>query len=152
MFELLREITFFNIIIFKIKLEKVDDDEDDIEVEVDLSDEDGSKVLHSKDNMEKTKNKEKQSDGLRSLSQLKASDTFTEKLVQAKSASKDLSKLDEETFQQISSLEVPKCERVLESHHITQLEKVINWDYFEGGQSKTPQRYLKVGRVFFRGF
>lgn len=59
----------------------------------------------------------------------------------------DLSKLDEETFRQITTSVIPKCEMILASNHITQLEKVVNWDYFEGRNSKTPQRYLKVSEI-----
>lgn len=131
----------FWIIFFKVKLEKVDDDEDDIEVDVDLSDEDDSKVQHIKENIEETIHKKEKTDVQR----------FTGERVLAKSVSKvanNLSKLDDETFHQISSLEIPKCELVLESYVISKLEKVINWDYFEGRQSKTPQRYLKVSQIF----
>ncbi|XP_066258110.1 histone H2A deubiquitinase MYSM1-like isoform X1 [Euwallacea similis] len=49
-----------------------------------------------------------------------------------------------EIAQQLNSLEEPKMEVVLDRIMVTELEKYINSDFFEGRAAKTPERYLKI--------
>lgn len=51
---------------------------------------------------------------------------------------------DKKTMEQLKSLEEPKKEIILDPNSITELEKVMHSDYFEGRAAKTPSRYLKV--------
>lgn len=49
-----------------------------------------------------------------------------------------------EVTKQLESLEVPKEEFMLDKEIVTDLEKYVHSDYFEGRPAKTPERYLKV--------
>lgn len=127
-----------------MKLQKIEDD--DIDVDIDLSDDSDENVKSP------TLPKNKQSSNETLCAQQTAHNVHSENTLVINAESKhtiDLSRLDENTFKQINSIELPDCEMVLEANHITELEKVINWDYFDGGSSKTPQRYLKVSHLHF---
>lgn len=58
--------------------------------------------------------------------------------------SKDLSELSEEVSKQLMSMEAPTSEFMLAQDTITDLERCINSEFFEGRPTKTPGRYLKV--------
>lgn len=55
----------------------------------------------------------------------------------------DLSNLDKVLVDQLMDLNNPSCEVKL-SNEITDLEKFIHFEFFEGRPTKTPERYLKV--------
>lgn len=121
----------------QVKLVKVEDGDVDVDIDVDLSDDDSG--VSNKD----LKNQQQELlDMYNMKSQLNCKEN-PENKISSKSCGNHL-KLDEETSNLIKSTEVPMCEMILEPYNISQLEKVINWDYFEGGNVKTPQRYLKV--------
>lgn len=50
----------------------------------------------------------------------------------------------EEIVKQLESMELPTAELVLDQNGITDLEKYVNADFFDGRPAKTPERYLKV--------
>lgn len=56
----------------------------------------------------------------------------------------DLSTLDESIIKELMSLETPNSEVVVDENSITELEKVIHYEFFEGRPAKTPLRYMKV--------
>lgn len=56
----------------------------------------------------------------------------------------NLADLSEEALNQPLTDEVPANEVVLEEDHATELEKVFHRDYFEGGVTKTVERYFQV--------
>lgn len=56
----------------------------------------------------------------------------------------DVSTLDESTIKELMSLETPKSEVDVDENSITELEKVIHYEFFEGRPAKTPLRYMKV--------
>lgn len=59
----------------------------------------------------------------------------------------DLSKLSIDIKQQLDSVEIPRQEIKLDLNKISDLEKVIHYEYFEDRPTKTPARYLKVRRL-----
>lgn len=56
----------------------------------------------------------------------------------------DLSKLDEVTVNLLTTLDEPSVEYHLNENALSDVEKVINSDYFTGKPSKTPARYVMV--------
>lgn len=50
----------------------------------------------------------------------------------------------EELVKQLESMELPTVELVLDQTSISDLEKYVNADFFDGRPAKTPERYLKV--------
>lgn len=56
----------------------------------------------------------------------------------------DLLDISESTRKDLTTLEVPKFELILERNSIGDVEKAINNEFFEGRPTKTPTRYLKV--------
>lgn len=56
----------------------------------------------------------------------------------------NLSECSDSIKEQLTSLELPKEELFLDPVSISELEKVINSEFFEGRAAKTPSRYLKV--------
>lgn len=59
----------------------------------------------------------------------------------------NLLNISENTKNELTTLDVPKSELILDKNVITELEKVINNEFFEGRQTKTPIRYLKVVKI-----
>lgn len=58
----------------------------------------------------------------------------------------NITECDEATMAQLTSLEKPNEELIMDPANISQLEKVVHGDFFEGRAAKTPSRYLKVIR------
>ncbi|XP_044271707.1 deubiquitinase MYSM1-like [Tribolium madens] len=56
----------------------------------------------------------------------------------------DLSVLDESLVTELTTLETPQSEVTIKENFITELEKVIHSEFFEGRPTKTPLRYLKI--------
>jgi hypothetical protein len=56
----------------------------------------------------------------------------------------DLSTLDELIAKELTSLEKPQAEVNISENYISELEKVVHSEFFEGRPTKTPLRYLKV--------
>lgn len=56
----------------------------------------------------------------------------------------NISECDDTTISELKSLEEPNCELVMDPANISELEKVVHSDFFEGRPAKTPSRYLKV--------
>lgn len=123
----------------QVKLVKVEDDDLDVDVDVDLSDEDNS---FEQNNVKSKEQREQLNKDDISSSQEDCKSSLKKNVFSTTSV--DFLKLDEETLKLINSTEMPKYEMILAPHCISHLEKVINWDYFEGGISKSPPRYLKV--------
>lgn len=61
----------------------------------------------------------------------------------------NLSNLDESVARELKSMEEPRCEVIMDPNHITELEKVIHNEFFEGRPTKTALRYLKVTPFLF---
>lgn len=61
----------------------------------------------------------------------------------------NLSEYDENVKSQLTSLEKPIEELILDPNSISELEKAVHSDFFEGRTAKTPSRYLKVSELFF---
>lgn len=53
----------------------------------------------------------------------------------------------EELVKQLESMELPTVELVLDQTIISDLEKYVNADFFDGRPAKTPERYLKVTKL-----
>jgi len=66
------------------------------------------------------------------------------KLVQTKEVEATKVGPSEEIVKQLESMELPTAELVLDQNGITDLEKYVNADFFDGRPAKTPERYLKV--------
>ncbi|XP_074029524.1 deubiquitinase MYSM1 [Leptinotarsa decemlineata] len=60
--------------------------------------------------------------------------------------------LNEELQKELMSMEEPKSEVLLDIETVTDLEKVIHHDYFEGSITKTPERYLKIRNHIIKGW
>lgn len=56
----------------------------------------------------------------------------------------DLSILDEPIVKALTNLNTPKFEVTVNPNFISEVEKVIHGEFFEGRPTKTPLRYLKV--------
>ncbi|KAI4461922.1 swi/snf complex-related [Holotrichia oblita] len=56
----------------------------------------------------------------------------------------DLTELCEDDVNFLKSMQFPKCEYKMDSEKITDLEKFIHYEFFEGRPTKTPIRYLKI--------
>lgn len=56
----------------------------------------------------------------------------------------NISECDEATMAQLTGLEEPDKEVIMDPNNISELEKVVHGDFFEGRAAKTPSRYLKV--------
>ncbi|EFA09787.2 Histone H2A deubiquitinase MYSM1-like Protein [Tribolium castaneum] len=56
----------------------------------------------------------------------------------------DLSVLDESLVTELTTLETPQSEVNFKENSITELEKVVHSEFFEGRPTKTPLRYLKI--------
>jgi protein MYSM1 len=56
----------------------------------------------------------------------------------------DLSTLDEPIAKELTSLEKPQAEVNISENYISELEKVVHSEFFEGRPTKTPLRYLKI--------
>ncbi|XP_057658958.1 histone H2A deubiquitinase MYSM1-like [Diorhabda carinulata] len=63
----------------------------------------------------------------------------------------DLSKVSESVSNELKTLEIPKNELGL-GDEITDIEKILNCDYFTGNSSKTPDRYLKIRNHIVNGW
>lgn len=61
----------------------------------------------------------------------------------------NLSECDEHVKNQLTNLEKPTEELILDANSISELEKVVHSDFFEGRAAKTPSRYLKVSEIIF---
>ncbi|RZC42586.1 histone H2A deubiquitinase MYSM1 [Asbolus verrucosus] len=56
----------------------------------------------------------------------------------------DLSILDESIVKELTNLEQPKSEVTIDENFISELEKIVHSEFFEGRPTKTPLRYLKI--------
>lgn len=56
----------------------------------------------------------------------------------------ELSSLDPEVIQQLMDMSFPSSEMKIEENAISEVEKFIHFEFFEGRPTKTPARYLKV--------
>ncbi|KAJ8920247.1 hypothetical protein NQ315_011908 [Exocentrus adspersus] len=121
-----------------IKIKKVDD-ESDLDVDVDVEDSDDEFKLKQPDSDKSNLQNENISiNSHTSTAEVyKRNDFGTNPLV-------DLSTVDELTLKELKSLETPRREIVLDKNSITELERVIHNEFFEGRPVKTPLRYLKI--------
>lgn len=56
----------------------------------------------------------------------------------------DITSLNEELAKKLKSLDVPLKETVLDENVVSDMEKYLHFEFFEGRPTKTPDRYLKV--------
>lgn len=56
----------------------------------------------------------------------------------------DVATLNIELVKQLNSLDVPIKEVVLDENVVSDMEKYLHFEFFEGRPTKTPDRYLKV--------
>lgn len=61
----------------------------------------------------------------------------------------DLSILKDDVVRQLCDETPPKCEVVLDENRVTDLEKCIHYEFFDGRPTKTELRYLKVRTSYF---
>lgn len=59
-------------------------------------------------------------------------------------SSKEKGPSDSEPPQPVFTFPTPTEERVIDLALITDQEKTVHWDFFEGRSSKTPERYVKI--------
>ncbi|CAG9857500.1 unnamed protein product [Phyllotreta striolata] len=64
----------------------------------------------------------------------------------------DLSKMDEALLKELESLEAPECELKLDICKPSELEKVLNYEYFTNACRKTPERYMKIRNHILQGW
>nr|CAH7745472.1 unnamed protein product [Callosobruchus chinensis] len=124
-----------------IKLKKRDESESDVEVDVEISDDEsppkptGSIDEASSNNL--TSDEAPDKPDLPSDNTIETSDSQEQK------SEIDLTKLDSSTAKQLISLDEPQYELIVDEDSISQLEKVIHNDYFQG-KVKTPERYMYI--------
>lgn len=58
--------------------------------------------------------------------------------------SKEKASSDSEPPQPVFTFSTPSEERIIDLSLITDEEKTVHWDFFEGRSSKTPERYMKI--------
>lgn len=61
----------------------------------------------------------------------------------------DMSTLPEDLAKELLSLEKPTNEITIVQNSISELEKLVHSEFFEGRPTKTPSRYLKVRTIYF---
>lgn len=60
------------------------------------------------------------------------------------SSETDTKNVDSEPPQPVFTFPSPSEERAIDLTTITNEEKIVHWDFFEGRPSKTPERYMKI--------
>ena len=136
----------------------------DSEIDIDCSDDDGEIPIQTvqstfkiEDKSEETRNPEPVPTGKQEIKncELNASEvevkTFASSQVESECKSEcDSSETDtkssreSEPQQPIFTFPTPLEERIIDLNIITDEEKRIHWDFFEGRVSKTPERYIKI--------
>lgn len=56
----------------------------------------------------------------------------------------DFTELSEDDINFLKSIDLPKTEYSVDQEKISDLEKFVHFEFFEGRPTKTPMRYLKV--------
>ncbi|KAG5888703.1 hypothetical protein JTB14_035768 [Gonioctena quinquepunctata] len=128
--------------IVKIK-SSAEDSDTDIEIDVELSDEE---TQASKIKVPKLENDSKKSEAKDQEVLVKSECTASE------TPNFHPVALNEKLQKALNSLEEPVCEVELDENTVSDLEKVINHDYFGEGMAKTPERYLKIRNHILRGW
>ncbi|VEN42502.1 unnamed protein product [Callosobruchus maculatus] len=124
-----------------IILKKADESESDVDVDVEISDDESpskstvSIAKASRNNLTFDEAPEKPDLPIDNIN--KTSDSQEQK------PDIDLTKLDSSTTKQLTSLDEPQYELIIDEDSISQLEKVIHNDYFQG-KIKTPERYMYI--------
>ncbi|KAL1494723.1 hypothetical protein ABEB36_010274 [Hypothenemus hampei] len=108
-----------------VTIKKVEDDSSDIDIEHDV-DSDCKNV------------KKKHNDNHVDVKET----TVTEDV--ASNLKCNMQKFNENVAKELNSLEEPSAELILDKNVITDLEKVVNFEFFEGRGAKTPERYMKI--------
>lgn len=140
--------------VIKIKKENSVDSESDLEIDVeDIDDDLKNNAEIAKDNLKLSDNlcTEKDANGVSSGLKFNNETQIIPSLSLKTSSIKklpDLSNLPENLVEELNCMEFPKFEITLPEDTITDLEKVVIFEFFEGGASKTPARYLKVKTSF----
>jgi protein MYSM1 len=125
---------FINSNLFKVKISK-DDSDSDVEIDVEDSDELNADKAIIEDVRESPKSEMKKIENENCDS---AINSKQQKIYI------DLSTLDELIAKELTSLEKPQAEVNISENYISELEKVVHSEFFEGRPTKTPLRYLKV--------
>lgn len=129
-----------------VKIEHADDDSSDISIDIENVEEIGlTNKPNSPDNRGEFGNKIK-SDKTEDCTSDKKFTNNSSTLSTITDADKcmDLSQVNEDIVQQLTSLEEPTSEVTLDVQNVTELEKLVHSEFFEGRTSKTPERYLKI--------
>ncbi|KAF5305231.1 hypothetical protein FQR65_LT07770 [Abscondita terminalis] len=118
-----------------IKISKeTSDDELDLDVENDDS---------QKENVKVEIKAEQDNKCIEDKETVKSENSF-EEIEKVEECSKKSSDLPGEVTKQLMSMEIPTSEVILAKDMITDLEKYIHSEFFEGRPTKTPNRYLKI--------
>ncbi|GJQ75910.1 hypothetical protein Trydic_g17970 [Trypoxylus dichotomus] len=131
-----------------IKIKK-EDDVSDSEIEIDIVDSD-SEIVESK-NVDVDKDEIiKKEEGSEVDSKIKIEENIASSNehknpnnVEQKKLL-DLTELCDDDVNFLKSMDFPKCEYQIDTEKITDLEKFIHYEFFEGRPTKTPLRYLKI--------
>lgn len=124
---------------FKVTIQHADEDSSDISIDVeDLDDLDKAKPPKHivQPNIENEKPSSQQT--------IPASNDPSSPVKQEAVKESSVIELIEDSAKELNSLEEPQSETILDHSVVTELEKYVNPDFFEGRPSKTPERYLRV--------
>lgn len=128
----------------QIKIKKETDTESDEDIEIDI-DEETSKIeikpVTIKEESQEIKIKEE-------LSPKEETKKVIQKDSENDVLNRRLKSVSDTVLQQLTNKEIPFKECVLENDVISDLEKCIHAEFFEGRPTKTPSRYLKVSSYF----
>nr|XP_022900726.1 histone H2A deubiquitinase MYSM1-like [Onthophagus taurus] len=125
--------------VIKIKKEGNESDSD-IEIDVEDSEED-----EKKEEIGQVKKKEKElSFPIERQEPKKDVEFDANKEENIKKRIPDLSTLNEDDVNTLMKMEFPSSEFLIDESTITNLERFIHFEFFEGRSTKTPSRYLKI--------
>lgn len=143
------------------------DSDSDSEVDIDCSDDEGERQLAAKPQVTMCDNLKSQSSPDDTCTLIKTESEEAEVLDEAgqhqklvekctqedksecessetETKNQDVGLTDAEPPQPVFTFPTPLEERIVDSTIITDEEKTIHWDFFEGRLSKTPERYMKI--------
>ncbi|XP_030761687.1 histone H2A deubiquitinase MYSM1-like [Sitophilus oryzae] len=115
-----------------VKIEKVEDDSSDISIDIEDTEETDNAGPNKISIIKPETNEVKENEEKISEHEKDTQNTI------------NINEMDEEIAKQLTSLEHPTSEVLLDENVPSELEKVANYEFFEGRTSKTPERYLKI--------
>nr|CAI5869818.1 unnamed protein product [Callosobruchus analis] len=132
-----------------ITLKKADESESDVEVDVEISDDEP--VPKPTVSIDKTSSSNVTLEETPETPDLPLDDIIEASDSQEQKPEIDLTKLDSSTVKQLMSLDKPQNELIIDEDSISQLEKVIHNDYFQG-KAKTPARYIYIRKSILKSW